>query len=179
MQFIQANGTKRFTKDSRKAGCFHPVGGFEALAVAPALVITEGYATAATLAEVLGQATVAAFDAGNLRSVAQALHAQYPEKPILIAGDDDRPLKATQGINPRRVQAKAAAEAVGGQAIFPIFAPGEQRADPKALTDFNDLAMKSTLGRAGVKRQVQAALKRVLRDERQRQQTQRLEQTKR
>jgi putative DNA primase/helicase len=66
MQYIQEDGTKRFAKDSRKEGCFHAVGGMDALARAPALVISEGYATAATNAEVIGFATVAAFDAGNL-----------------------------------------------------------------------------------------------------------------
>nr|MBS0020896.1 toprim domain-containing protein [Gammaproteobacteria bacterium] len=156
-----------------------PVGGFEALAAAPVLVIAEGYATAATLAEGLGYATVAAFDAGNLAAVARALHDKYPQKPVLIAGDDDRHLKATQGINPGRVKAKAAAEAVGGRALFPIFAPGEQSADPKAFTDFNDLASKSALGRAGVARQVKAAVKKVLLNQGERPRSKRLDETKR
>jgi putative DNA primase/helicase len=70
MQYIREDGSKRFARDSRKEGCFHPVGGImDALAAAPVLVIAEGYATAATLAEALGQATVAAFDAGNLPAV--------------------------------------------------------------------------------------------------------------
>lgn len=54
MQYIQEDGTKRFAKDSKKEGCFHPVGGMDALAAAPALVIAEGYATAASLSEGLG-----------------------------------------------------------------------------------------------------------------------------
>lgn len=179
VQMIAADGTKRFAKGSRKTGCFHPVGGFEALAAAPVLVIAEGYATAATLAEVLGYATVAAFDAGNLAAVARALHDKYPQKPVLIAGDDDRPLQATQGINPGRVKAKAAAEAVGGRALFPLFAPGEQTADPKAFTDFNDLASKSALGRAGVARQLKAAVKKTLLDQRERPRSKRLDGAKR
>ena len=125
MQTIYADGTKRFAKDSRKEGCFHAVGGMEALGLAPALVISEGYATAATNAEVLGFATVAAFDSGNLPAVAQALHEKFPDKPILILGDDDRQLELTQGVNAGRVKAQEAAKAVGGKAIFPIFAPGE------------------------------------------------------
>ncbi|ECZ2944983.1 DUF1738 domain-containing protein [Salmonella enterica] len=125
MQYIQEDGTKRFAKDSRKEGCFHPVGGMDALAAAPALVIAEGYATAATVAEALGHATVAAFDSGNLPAVAQALHAKFPDKPVVIAGDDDRAVQLTQGTNPGRTKAQEAAKAVGGKAIFPIFAPGE------------------------------------------------------
>jgi putative DNA primase/helicase len=125
MQYISQDGTKRFAKDSRKEGCFHPVGGMEALARAPALVISEGYATAATNAEVLRFATVAAFDSGNLAAVAQALHEKFPDKPVLILGDDDRQLELTQGVNAGRVKAQEAAKAVGGAALFPIFAPGE------------------------------------------------------
>lgn len=125
MQYIQEDGTKRFAKDSKKEGCFHPVGGMDAVATAPALVISEGYATAAQVAVAVGHATVAAFDSGNLEAVAKALHAKYPDKPVIIAGDDDRHLVMTHSNNPGREKAEAAAQAVGGKAIFPIFAPAE------------------------------------------------------
>ncbi|PYE73376.1 phage/plasmid primase-like uncharacterized protein [Xylophilus ampelinus] len=125
MQYIQEDGTKRFAKDSKKEGCFHPVGGMDALAAAPVLVISEGYATAAQVSEAVGHATVAAFDSGNLDTVAKALHAKFPDKPVIIAGDDDRHLVMTHGNNPGREKAEAAAQAVGGKAIFPIFAPAE------------------------------------------------------
>jgi putative DNA primase/helicase len=155
LQYIQADSTKRFAKDSRKEGCFHAVGGLDALANAPALVIAEGYATASSLSQSLGFATVAAFDSGNLAAVAKALHAKFPDKPVVIAGDDDQHVEDTQGINPGRSKAQEAAKAVGGKALLPIFAPGEQAADPKGFTDFNDLATKSKLGQQGIDRQVQ------------------------
>lgn len=125
MQYIQEDGTKRFAKDSKKEGCFHVVGGMDELTKAPALVICEGYATAATLQQSLGYATVSAFDSGNLAFVAQALHKKFPDKPVVIAGDDDRHLEAVQGINPGRTKAADAAKLVGGKLILPIFAPGE------------------------------------------------------
>ena len=176
MQYIQEDGTKRFAKDSKKEGCFHPVGGMDALAAAPALVISEGYATAASNAEALGFATVAAFDSGNLPHVARALHEKYPDKPIIIAGDDDKQQEIERGHNPGRAKAEEAAQAVGGKAIFPIFAPGEQAGDPKGFTDFNDLANKSELGREGVKRQVTTSVGKVLIDVGQEQKAQKLEQ---
>ncbi len=132
MQYIHENGTKRFAKDSRKEGCFHAVGGIEAVAAAPALVIGEGYATASTLAEAWGHGTIAAFDSGNLKAVVQDLHKKFPEKPVIVAGDDDRQLVLTQGVNSGREKALEAAKAVGGQAIFPVFAPGENEY-PKGL----------------------------------------------
>jgi putative DNA primase/helicase len=158
MQYIREDGTKRFTKDSRKEGCFHAVGGLDALARAPAIVIGEGYATAATLAEVLGYATVAAFDAGNLTTVARALHARFPDKPIVIAGDDDHPQEARNSRNPGREKMEEAAKAVGAATVLPIFAPGEREARPHSLTDFNDLATRSALGPTGVERQVRAVV---------------------
>lgn len=220
-QYIQKDGTKRFAKDGRKEGCFHPLGGMDALAAAPVIVIAEGYATSSTLASSLGHATVAAFDSGNLPAVAKALHAKFPDKPIVIAGDDDKHQVITHGTNAGRTKALEAAKAVGGKAIFPTFAPGEviypdtlpaitpqafrkhvqasgelkaiisesgpSAADPaqseraaqlkgdllsdaqlaalekmKRLTDFNDLATKSSLGREGLKRQVNNAVAKVI-----------------
>lgn len=124
-QYIQKDGTKRFAKDGRKEGCFHPVGGLAAVAAAPVLVIAEGYATASTLASTLGHATVAAFDSGNLPAVAKALHEKFPDKPIVVAGDNDRHQEMTHGTNAGRTKALEAAKAVGGRTIFPTFMPGE------------------------------------------------------
>lgn len=158
MQYIKEDGSKRFAKDSRKDGCFHPVGGMDAVLKAPVLVISEGYATASTLSETLGFATIAAFDAGNVVSVAKALHEKYPDKPIVIAGDDDRHLENTRNKNTGRQKAEQAAQSVHGIAVFPVFAATETGRDFK---DFNDLGTKSSLGREAVARQVRPALEKV------------------
>lgn len=157
MQYIQEDGTKRFPKDSRKEGCFHIVGGWKAIddeGAAPAIVIAEGYATAATLAEALGHGTVAAFDSGNLKAVAETFRELYPDKAIVICGDDDLAVQEKYGRNPGKAAAIEAAEAVGGKYLVPIFAPGEQASNPKGFTDFNDLATKSSLGAERVRGQV-------------------------
>ena len=157
-QTIQGSGRKMFAKNSVKQANFHVVGaagnGLDALGDAPAIVISEGYASADSLSNVLGYPTVSAFDSGNLELVAKALHGKYPDKPIVIAGDDDKHLEATQGYNPGRTKASEAAKAVGGKALFPIFATGEQSSDLKKFSDFNDLATRSVLGAEGIKRQV-------------------------
>lgn len=125
MQTIEESGARRFAKDGRRDGCFHAVGGLDALACAPALVIGEGYATASSLSQSLGFATVAAIESGNLPAVAKALHARFPDKPVVIAADDDRHLELTQGINPGKVKAREAALSTGGSVLLPIFAAGE------------------------------------------------------
>ena len=142
IQYIKEDGTKRFAKDSRKHGCFHVVGApngaaaLQKIAMSPVLVIAEGYATAATLAEHGKVPTLAAYDSGNLLSVAASIRERWPDKVIVIAGDDDHRIEN----NPGREKALAAAEAVDGFAIFPNFS-AEQRA--QGLTDFNDLGAQN------------------------------------
>ena len=55
-----------------------------------------------------------------------------------------------------------AAEAVGGKAVFPIFAPGEREKDRAGFTDFNDLAAKSKFGMAAVERQLKPAIEKAI-----------------
>ena len=182
VQAIQENGLKRFAAGGIKQAMFHVVGGqgLEALNKAPFIVIAEGYATADTVSQALGYATVAAFDSGNLLNVAQQLREKFPHKPFIIAGDNDVHLELTEGKNPGKEKALAAAKAVDGMAIFPIFAPDEQNypdnLEPvtpltarsgsltdeqqaaitkmKRYTDFNDLVTNSVFGREGLERQV-------------------------
>jgi phage/plasmid primase-like uncharacterized protein len=80
--------------------------------------------------------TLAAYDSGNLLSVATSIRERWPDKAIVIAGDDDHRIKN----NPGRDKARAAAEAVAGVAIFPNFT-AEQRA--QGFTDFNDLGTQN------------------------------------
>ncbi|WP_174292549.1 DUF5710 domain-containing protein [Sphingomonas bacterium] len=159
MQTIRSDGFKLFEEDGRKEGTFHIVGGdLEALERARLLVMAEGYATAAIVAVAALQPVVAAFDAGNLLPVAVALRGRFPDKPMLIAGDDDRGVELKEGYNPGRDKATAAAVAVEGLAVFPEFAAGEVEADPKRFTDFNDLATASVRGRDAVSDQITAAI---------------------
>lgn len=88
-QTIYPDGNKRFTAGGKKEGNFHVVGGLEHLNSSDVIIIAEGYATAATLKEASNRPVVAAFDSGNLKTVAEKLHQKYPDKPIIIAGDDD------------------------------------------------------------------------------------------
>lgn len=113
LQLIFEGGSKKFLKYGQKSGCFHLIG--EVISRDTQLGIAEGYATAATLHQIMGMPMAVAFDAGNLMPVAKALRERYPNNPIVIFGDDDR---ETEG-NPGRTKALAAAEAVQGKAVFP------------------------------------------------------------
>lgn len=131
LQFIPADGqNKTFMKDTPVAGAYCLVGPRPA----DRLVICEGYATACSIHEATGLPVFAAFNAGNLVPVAQALRERLPEAEILIAADDDR--WTTEPIpNPGvHFAAKAAAE-VKAQVRRPVFRAGF----PGRPTDFNDL----------------------------------------
>jgi len=145
------NGSdKLFLKGGRKSGLLHWCGDPEG---AETLLICEGYATAATLFEATARPVAVAFDCGNLRHVAQALHAAHPNALIVICGDDDRDTAARTGHNPGRDKATAAARAVGGVAVFPDGLP-------EAGSDFNDLHARhgGDAGLAEVRRQIEAAI---------------------
>ena len=119
--------------------------------------LAEGYASALDVRRALGGTVpvVTAFDSGNLEPVAKALRERYPDKPILIVGDDDPKLVEKTGINPGRVHATAAARAVNGHVFFPTFLPDSEG------TDFNDL-MRSPLGESGARRQLAPVFERLV-----------------
>ncbi|MCY1297637.1 DNA primase TraC [compost metagenome] len=129
VQCIGPDGSKRFLSGGRVKGCYSPLG---IIAAGQPLCLCEGWATGATLHEHTSCAVACAMNAGNLKPVALALRARYPDAEIIIGGDDDR---QTEG-NPGRTAANAAAIAIGGQVVFPNW-PADA---PLALTDFNDLA---------------------------------------
>lgn len=140
-QTIYPDGNKRFTAGGKKEGNFHVVGGLEQLNKSNVIIIAEGYATAATITEATNIPVVAAFDSGNLKNVAKKLNQKYPDKPIIIAGDDDMHRTLENKPNVGREKAEEAARSVNGIAIFPIFP--SNKIGSKSCTDFNDLARES------------------------------------
>jgi len=113
LQFIAADGNKRFLTGTAKKGRCCPIG--EVIDPTGFVGVAEGYATAISC-HMAGQMPVfVAFDAGNLEPVALAIRTKHPQAKIIIFGDDD--LGNPQ--NPGRAKAIAAACAVGGRAVFP------------------------------------------------------------
>ena len=120
---------KLFLKGGRKSELMHWCG---EPGDAPALLIAEGYATAASIHEATGRPVAVAFDAGNLVYVARAVRKQYPAALIALCADDDRATKAKTGKNPGRLKAAEAAKGVRGVVIAPA-------ALPEGGSDFNDM----------------------------------------
>ncbi len=140
MQFIDADGEKRFLKGGAKRGRFFQIRGRDDV-----IYIAEGFATAASLNEVTGNTVIVALDCGNLEPVAELVRQKNQAAEIVICADDDW---KTAG-NPGLCGARAAAGAADAGIVIPDFSgKADNRRDKD--TDFNDLA--DLLGPDAVKR---------------------------
>lgn len=129
LQFIHADGSKKFLTGGRIKGCYFSIGNIKN---APVLCICEGFATGVTIHEATGYPVAVAFNAGNLESVARGFHEKFPELPLIICADDDF---STEG-NPGLTTGTETARAVGGLLAIPDFGPDRR----DGMTDFNDMA---------------------------------------
>jgi putative DNA primase/helicase len=142
LQFIRPDGSKTFLRGGRVKGGFHRITGDEGR-----IVICEGLATAASVHEATGCTVVVAFDAGNLKAVAEAVRKQWPDADIVVGADDDWRTKG----NPGLAKATEAARAIGAKLATPIFGVSRRDRD----TDFNDLF--AFIGADAVRRCIDAA----------------------
>lgn len=126
MQFIQQDGSKTFKTGTAKQGNYFPIGKPKE----NTLLICEGYSTGASLHEATGHAVAVAFDAGNLKSVAEALRAKYPALRLIICADNDQWGETNTGV----IKGTEAARSVGGWLTI-----ANIRDTTGKPTDFNDL----------------------------------------
>lgn len=127
VQFIDADGTKRFKSHGKITGCYHAIGGKPV----DTLLLCEGYATGASLYAATGYPVAVAFNAGNLEAVAKVLRAKLPDIRIIVCADNDR-FKDRGNVGLEK--ASSAALAVGAMLAVPVFASNDNKP-----TDFNDL----------------------------------------
>ncbi len=125
LQFISPSGEKRFLPRGRISGGCVGIG-----SPGKRLYIAEGFATAATIHQVTREAVIAAFSAGNLKPVAEALRKKYPKAELVIAADNDQWTDGNPGLSAAREAAKAVKEKVA----VPYFPNTSTHP-----TDFNDL----------------------------------------
>lgn len=121
IQFIAADGEKKFLPQGRVKGCYHLLGNPDGLTY-----ITEGWATGCTIHKLTGRPVVVAFNAGNLLPVSISMRARYPNVRFLIAADNDQWGVNNAGLN--------AAKGTDLPYIYPTFQPTDVKP-----TDFNDL----------------------------------------
>ena len=144
LQTIDDQGSKRFTEGVAKTGAFHLLG--EVDDGTRLVGVAEGYATAATVHEVMGWPVAVAFDCGNLAPVARACWVRWPwAVPVLCADNDSR----TEG-NPGVTAATHAAGLLAAPVVIPATAAEDWAGD------WNDLAAQA--GRETVRAQIVAQL---------------------
>ena len=174
LQTIAPDGAKSFMYGMEKNGNFHLIAdpGKE-----PSkdlgqgeIILSEGYATGATLHMATGKPVAVAFDAGNLEPVAKKLREKFPNAAITICADNDhkhtrRTPEGTEPWNKGVELAQRAAQKVGGKVAEPIFTDEER---DKGLTDFNDL--HKSRGLDEVKHQVGLVLQKDIGREKSREQ---------
>lgn len=138
-QRISPDGDKLFLSGGRKKGAYYPI--MTAEGDKDVIVIVEGLATGASVREATGLPILVAFDAGNLKPVAQEMRRKYPEARIVLACDNDGGERNT-GVH----FGQQAALTVGGFAVWP----------DKVDTDWNDV--HTTDGLDAVKTKILAVL---------------------
>lgn len=128
LQFIKPNGEKMFLKGGRVKAGYCPIEGTD-----KSVVVCEGFATGATIAEAVGCLVVVAFNAANLLPVAEYTRRRFPNGDLVVAADTDRATPGNPGLN----KATLAARAVNARLAVPEFPPGVPG------SDFNDLEIWS------------------------------------
>ncbi|WP_277279231.1 zincin-like metallopeptidase domain-containing protein [Thalassospira lucentensis] len=128
IQTIHPDGTKMYLKDGKKRGLMHVIEGDPK----GPMIVTEGYSTGQSLHMASGLTVVVALDSGNLAPVAEALHKKHPDRPLVIAADDDHAKQINAGIK----GAERASELTGAKILRPDLSDDEKA---KGLTDFNDI----------------------------------------
>jgi putative DNA primase/helicase len=150
LQFIDADGIKKFLTGGKVSGCFFTL----ADKAGGPLAICEGYATGASIYEATGYAVLCALNSGNLLEVAKAARELWPERKIIVAADDDQFTDS----NPGLTKATAAAKAIRANLAVPTFTTTATKP-----TDFNDL--RRLQGASAVKQQIEATTRRSETDE--------------
>jgi uncharacterized protein (DUF927 family)/phage/plasmid primase-like uncharacterized protein len=134
LEMIDEAGRKSALYGGAKAGGYWRTGDMPESGYSGAILICEGVATAISAHMATGHIALAALSCGNLRKVAEAMRALYPDAGIVVCAD----LGNGQG------DAERAAYAVGGRLVIPSFEDGAE-INGKPPTDINDIHVLSGL----------------------------------
>lgn len=130
-QRITLEGEKFFLEGGEAAAAYNLL--YEEGEDTQDIIIAEGFATAATIREVLGLPVAVAFSASNVPKVAEILHKLHPGSNLIVAADNDRHSINGKG-EPFNAGVHYAEMAKNIATIRPV-----QFADGEKGTDYNDL----------------------------------------
>jgi phage/plasmid primase-like uncharacterized protein len=87
LQYIGSDGKKMYHPGGQVGKCFYQLG--DVISGEP-IYIAEGFATSATICEIMKSSTIVAFSANNLEPVTGAIRAKYPGADIVLIADNDK-----------------------------------------------------------------------------------------
>lgn len=127
LQFIYDNKFKKFLSDGKVKGCYSEFGNKEASSI----FVCEGLATGLSILLAMPDfLIVIAYNCHNLKEVAGNIKTKYPQKKIIIAGDND----LTKSYNIGKEKAGEAARGLGLDLVLPTFKDTSSKP-----SDFDDL----------------------------------------
>lgn len=144
LQFIDKDGRKILKKGGKAQGAHLKIKGNDDV-----ILISEGYATAATLFEATGFTSIMAVNCGNMLPVASLIKKQHQDSTIIICADND--CYKDEKKNPGVENAISIKEKINCLVCIPRFKDVTSKP-----TDFNDLA--NIEGIDEVKNQINAVL---------------------
>jgi phage/plasmid primase-like uncharacterized protein len=151
LHIIEGNHHSRFMGGAEREGLFHLIArGDQRKELARGeIILTENYAAGASLHMATDKPVAVAFTLDNLTPVAKALRKQFPKAAITICASNNQYERMNGTVhNQGVIEAKRAAEAIGGKIVVPEFNKKEQN---RRLVDFNELHLSRGLDE--VKRQ--------------------------
>lgn len=143
IQRITEDGGKYLFRGGKKQGSYYPLAtSTDDLGL---LLLTEGFATGASVRAATAYPVIVSIDSGNLKQVAHALRSKYPKSRIVFCADNDAYTKNAKGDlwNVGEEKAKEAAASIGGAYVIASKLVNDKN------TDFND--MHAALGLEAVK----------------------------
>lgn len=86
LQYIEPGGRKQYHPGTSVGGCLLHLGSSDG----GPIYVAEGFATAATVAEVMASECVATFSAHNIPAVVESLKAEVGDRAIIVVADNDQ-----------------------------------------------------------------------------------------
>jgi len=84
LQYISGDGEKKYHPGGTAKSCYWIIGDLDKV-----LYVAEGFATAATINEVTGEAVAISYSAGNILSTVEIMRERFHSTPIVIVADND------------------------------------------------------------------------------------------
>ncbi|EGV1494268.1 toprim domain-containing protein [Campylobacter jejuni] len=127
---------------AKKQGCFHIIGA-KSLEHCKEFIITEGFATAATIYKALNKPVIMGVDAGNLSKIVETLKNKFQNTPITLIADNDKK-RELKGLS--NVGVETAKEIQQKFSDIKVIIPkiSNQEAE-QGISDFNDIFLNKGL----------------------------------